>query len=339
LPAPSRAAFRTEKVSQNILERTVSDTVHDDSILSFAAERLHLRGRLVRLGPALDAILTRHAYPEPVARLVGEATVLTALLGSSLKLEGRFQLQTRTDGVVDLIVVDFDAPDRIRAFARFDADKLAAAQAAGRAQPAELLGRGHLGLTIDQGGDMQRYQGVTALAGEGLEEAAATYFAQSEQIPTLVRLAVGRTMDATGEQWRAGGFMAQYLPQSEDRQRATAERSVGGLEDQELIDDAWNEGRALAGTLEAHELLDPALSGERLLYRLFHQNELRVFEPRGLRDQCRCSSEGVRAMLARFSPAERADMVGEDGKIGVTCEFCSTQREFDPASFPVAQEA
>jgi molecular chaperone Hsp33 len=147
--------------------RPVSDLGLDDVALPFAVEPLDVRGRVVRLGPSVDAILSRHGYPAPVARLLGEAAALTALMGAALKLEGRFQLQTRSDGPVDMLVVDFDAPDRLRAFARFDAERLAQAQ--GGATPASLLGAGHLAFTIEQGGDFSRYQGLVALAGQGLD--------------------------------------------------------------------------------------------------------------------------------------------------------------------------
>lgn len=313
-------------------ERPVSDAGFDDAVLSFAAERLHARGRLARLGPAIDAILARHAYPAPVARLLAEAAALTALLGAALKVEGRFQLQTRSSGVVDLMVVDYEAPDRLRAFARFDAGRLGAAVADGRDATTDLLGRGHLAFTIDPGGDMQRYQGVVPLEGESLEEAAQAYFRQSEQIPTFVRLAVGEEMTGRAARWRAGALMVQYLPQSEERLRALRERAPESGDDLGA-DDLWNEARALAATVEAHELLDPNLSGERLLFRLFHESGLRVFETQPLREACRCSTQSIFEMLKRFSPAERADMVGDDGKIGVTCEFCSTRREFDPHAF------
>lgn len=315
-------------------ERPVSDAGFDDAVLSFAAERLHARGRLARLGPSIDAILARHAYPAPVARLLAEAAALTVLLGTALKVEGRFQLQTRSSGVVDLIVVDYEAPDRFRAFARFDAERLGAAVAAGHDATTDLMGRGHLAFTIDPGGDMQRYQGVVPLEGESLEEAAQAYFRQSEQIPTFVRLAVGEEMTGRAVNWRAGALMVQYLPQSEDRVRALRERATeSGDGAGEAADDLWNEARALAATVEAHELLDPNLSGERLLFRLFHENGLRVFDTQPLREACRCSTQSIFEMLKRFSPAERADMIGDDGKIGVTCEFCSTKREFDPHEF------
>ena len=317
--------------------RPVSDAAIDDAILPFAVEPLDLRGRLVRLGPAIDGILARHKYPPPVARLLGEAAALTVLLGSSLKQQGRFQLQARTDGLVDMIVVDFDSPDRLRAFARFDEARLAASVAEGRSAPAELLGKGHLAFTVDPGGDMARYQGVVALAGDGLEAAAHHYFERSEQIPTVVRLAVGEIVTGSGAHWRAGGLIVQFLPESEDRRRQAdlhpgdAPEGVGLHQLPE--DEAWAEGRSHAATVEDHELIDPSLSGERLLYRLYHERGVRVFAPSPVRDQCRCSTDSIRAMLQRFTHQERVDMIGDDGRIGVTCEFCSTKREFEPGEF------
>jgi len=317
--------------------RPVSDFGLDDVALPFAVEPLDVRGRVVRLGPSVDAILSRHGYPAPVARLLGEAAALTALMGAALKLEGRFQLQTRSDGPVDMLVVDFDAPDRLRAFARFDAGRLAQAQAQGGATPAALLGKGHLAFTIEQGGDFSRYQGLVALAGQGLEEAAHEYFRQSEQIPTLVRLAVAESVTGEGASWRAGGLMVQFLPQASEGRRAPdlppGDAPAGALVEEIPEDDAWAEARALAATVEDHELVDPLLSSERLLFRLFHERGVKVFEPRPLRQACRCTDLRIRDMLRQFTPQERRDMVGEDGRIGVTCEFCSTHREFDPHEF------
>lgn len=317
--------------------RIVSDQVHDDTLLPFAVEPLDVRGRLVRLGPSVDHILSRHGYPPAVARLLGEAAALTCLLGATLEKNARFQLQTRSDGVADMLVVDFDAPDRLRAFARYDAGRLEAAEAEGRATPSALLGHGHLALTIDQGPEAARYQGVVALEGDTLEEAAHRYFRQSEQIPTLVRLAVGESVEQGGSHWRAGGLIVQFLPDSPERARQAdlhpGDTPEGHVAHEDAVDDAWDEARALAATVEDHELVDPTLSGERLLYRLFHERGVTVFRAGPVRDQCRCSSEGIERMLRSFSPQERADMVGDDGKIGVTCEFCSTKREFDPAEF------
>ena len=319
-------------MSASVMQQRIDTEVSpDDRIVPFAVEALDVRGRLVRLGPALNTILMQHANPEPVARAVGEAVVMTALLGSALKLDGRFQLQTRTSGAIDMIVVDFDTPDRLRAFARFDQARLAEAQT-----PAGLIGTGHMAFTIEPEGGA-RYQGVTALEGLGLEAAAHQYFRQSEQIPTFVRLAVAQQITAMGSRWRAGGLLIQFLPSSPERQRlrdidpgdAPPER----LRDEGRDDDAWVEARALAATVEDHELVDPALASETLLYRLFHESGVTAFKPQDVTEACRCSADRIEAMLRNFSPQERTDMIGANGRIGVTCEFCSVQREFDPAEF------
>ena len=318
--------------------RAVSDAAQDDIVVPFLVEPLSTRGRVVRLGAAIDSILKRHAYPAPIARIVGEAAALTVLLGTALKIEGSFQLQTKTDGALNMLIVDFDAPSNLRALARFDADRLARAGGAGRS--GDLLGSGHLAFTIDPGAELSRYQGVIGLDGQGLEEAAHQYFQRSEQIPTLVRLAVGEVLTPTGAHWRAGGLIAQFLPESIERRRQAdldpGDAPPGAARDTVTEDDHWTEAKALAATTEDHELLDPTLSSERLLYRLFHERGVQVFEPGILRDACRCSTERIDAMLHSFSPAERADMVGDDGMIGVTCEFCSTKRIFDPADYEKA---
>jgi molecular chaperone Hsp33 len=295
----------------------------DDRLLPFQVERLDARGRVVRLGPAVDRLLKRHAYPPQVSRLVAEAVALTALLGSALKLDGRFQLQTKSDGPVGMLVVDFDAPNRLRAYAQFTAGSLPR-----EATPAELLGKGHLALTIDQGGAMNRYQGVVPLDGHGLEVAAHQYFRQSEQIPTRIRLAVGEATTPAGSQWRAGGLFLQFLPEAPERMRQgdldPGDAPEGVVHDFRE-DDAWTEAKVLADTVEDHELLDPGLSSEQLLYRLFHEPGVRVFEGQDLVEACRCSQERILAMLRRFSDQERTDMIAEDGRIAVTCEFCSTR--------------
>jgi molecular chaperone Hsp33 len=310
--------------------RAASATVVDDIVLPFAVEALSTRGRLVRLGPTIDLLLKRHAYPEPVSKLVAEAATLAALLGSTLKLEGRFQLQTKTDGPVSMLLVDFDAPSNLRALARFDGARVARTRAG-----EDLLGGGHMAFTIDPGGDMTRYQGVIILEGQGLERAAHHYFERSEQIPTLARLAVGETIGARDRAWRAGGLIVQYLPGA-PRRRADfhpGDAPEGTVLHRVEEDDAWTEARARAATTEAHELIDPTLSGERLLFRLFNERGVRVFLPTGLAAVCRCSAAGVDAMLRSFPPEEVRHMVGDDGMIGVTCEFCSTKRVFDPADY------
>ena len=316
----------------SLAERFASSVAEDDIVLPFAIEGLSTRGRLVRLGPAIDRLLKRHAYPEPVSKLVAEGAALSALLGSTLKLEGRFQLQTKSEGPVGMLLVDFDAPSNLRGLARFDPERVARVKTGG-----DLLGRGHMAFTIDPGGEMTRYQGVISLDGQGLESAAHSYFERSEQIPTLVRLAVGETVAHGERAWRAGGLIVQYLPEA-PRRRADfhpGDAPEGTEPDRVEEDDAWTEARALAGTTEAHELLDPTLSSERLLFRLFNERGVRVFEPTGLASVCRCSAEGVDAMLRSFPPEELKAMVGDDGLIAVTCEFCSTKRVFSPSDYGV----
>jgi molecular chaperone Hsp33 len=306
----------------------------DDHILPFQAEGLDVRGRVVRLGPAIDTILRRHDYPAPVARALGEATALTLLLGTTLKFDGRFTLQTRTDGPVRMLVVDFQAPDRVRACATFDKDAVQAAIDAGKSSTIELLGEGHLAMTIDQGPSAARYQGIVALEGESLEAAADQYFRQSEQIPTRVRLAVAENYVAgEGQSWRAGGMMIQFLPSSPDRMRMADLPPGDAPEGAEIMDqredDAWVEAKLLMGTVEDHELTDPTVPAEELLYRLFHERGARVFESVPVIEKCRCSREAVTSMLRNFSQEDRRDMVADDGSIVVTCEFCNTRYEFD----------
>ncbi len=310
----------------------MAEEVLDDTVLPFSVEALDVRGRVVRLGPAIDTIIRRHGYPDRVSRVVAEAAALTVLLGTSLKFEGRFQLQTKTDGPVDLLVVDFDAPDRLRAYARFDAERVAGLD---ETDIGALLGHGYLAMTIDQGGDMNRYQGIVPLEGQGLEAAAHQYFRQSEQIPTRVRLAVAEATGPGGARaWRAGGLMVQFLPVSPERQRlqdfdpgyAPEGAQPAPFEE----DDAWLEAKALADTIEDHELVDPTLSSERLLYRLFHERGAKVFERQHIRELCRCSRERILQMFRKFSAEDRRAMIGEDGRIGVTCEFCSTHYDFEP---------
>jgi molecular chaperone Hsp33 len=326
----------------DIPSRAPAATSEDDSILPFEIAALDLRGRVARLGPAVNTILTAHAYPAPVAKLLGEAVVLTALLGSALKIEGRFILQTQSDGPVRMLVVDFTTPGKMRACARFDAARVAAATAAGEDNGGALLGHGHLAMTIDQGPDMSRYQGLVALDGKGLEAAAHEYFLRSEQIPTRIRLAVGEELssgrDGAGasHRWRAGGIMIQFLPKAPERARQAdldpGDAPKGTAPHAALPeDDAWVEGRSLFATVEDVELLDPEISSERLVYRLFHEPGVRVFRTAALAAQCSCSREGVANMLRSFPQDDRDHMV-ENGVIRVTCEFCNSSYVFEPES-------
>jgi molecular chaperone Hsp33 len=323
-------------------ERKLGDFGHagDDHVVPFAVGPLDIRGRAVQLGAALDRILGRHDYPEPVARLLAEAAVLAVLIGASLKFEGKFILQTRSDGPVDLLVADFSTPQSLRAYARFDRDRLDAAVASGNAAPADLLGRGVLALTIDQGEHTQRYQGIVQLDGTSLEDAARVYFRQSEQIPTEVRLAVGRMIsrgeNGPEERWRAGGVLAQFLPSASERQRLPdlqgGDEPAADIGIEDRTDAAWKETQALMATVEASELVDPTVGAERLLFRLFHEHGVRVYEGAAVLDDCSCSREKIRSILDGFSAEEIEESV-ENGTIHVSCEFCSKEYEFEPEEF------
>jgi molecular chaperone Hsp33 len=326
--------------------RAPAQTGLDDTILPFEVDALDLRGRIVRLGPAVDAILSSHDYPLPVAKLLGQAIVLTVMLGSALKFDGRFILQTQSDGPVRMLVVDFTSPDKVRACARFDDDRIAAAIAADQAAAGQLMGKGHLAMTIDQGPDMSRYQGLVPLEGNDLEHAAHDYFVRSEQIPTRVRLAVAEEFrggeNGSRRRWRAGGILLQFLPKSAERVRQ-ADFDPGDAPpgtDPHLApeDDAWVEGRSLVATVDDIELIDPELSSERLAYRLFHERGVRVFRTAPVHAQCSCSRQSVETMLRSFPQKDRDDMV-ENGKITVTCEFCSSTYVFAPSEIATSGPA
>jgi len=305
----------------------------DDIVVPFQVPALGVRGRLVRLEPMVTDILSRHDYPEPVSRLLAEAVALTAMLGTALKFEGRFILQTKTDGPVDILVADLTTPGAIRGYAHFDRDKVERAVTEGSAAgSAAMLGDGHLALTIDQGAGMERYQGVVPLEATSLADAANHYFQQSEQIPTRVHLAAGLMVTAgsagTSTRWRAGGLMVQHLPDSATAQRHDDEMpggmfGVGGEGDGEN----WGRAEILASTVRDHELLDPGLSPLRLLYRLFHEDGVRAAEPRTITRHCSCSRQSVETMLRQFPADDQADMI-KNGMIEVTCEFCNSVYRF-----------
>lgn len=322
-------------LSQYGLDRAESG---DDVAVPFTLENLDSRGRAVRLGPALDAILNRHDYPAPVARLLGEAVVLAALIGSSLKFEGRFILQTQTDGPVPMIVVDLDAPDGLRGYARYEEDKLKDDKGEWLS-PGDMLGKGYLAMTVDQGSHMDRYQGIVAMEGQGFEQVAHQYFLQSEQIPTEVRVAVAEHSEKgqTGARWRASGVLVQHLP--EDGARMPDLPGDGDFENETTADpdfvedDKWTEAKALLGTLTDAELVDPDLSPERMLFRLYHETGVRVFDPQPMVERCTCSADKIENMLRdNFSSNDREEMA-VDGEIEVVCEFCSTAYHFNPHQF------
>ncbi len=308
----------------------------DDLVLPFQVPALGVRGRVLRSGPVVTEILARHGYPDPVARLVGEATALAAMLGTMLRISGKFLLQTRSDGPVDLLIVDFQAPDAVRAYAHYNESRLDALSGSGRASSADLLGDGHLALTIDQGGQKDRYQGIVPLGSTTLAGAAHMYFRQSEQIPTRVMLAAAPLVTPGGEtQWRAGGILIQHLPAeglSARRDLDPGDNPAGtGLAEQEENEN-WTKAKALLASVEDHELLDPLLAPETLLYRLYHEDRVRASAPRVLNWHCRCSRGGISKMLHEFS-ADDLQHMAEEGRITVTCEFCNASYRFDKAEF------
>jgi molecular chaperone Hsp33 len=314
----------------------------DDRSLPFQVDALDLRGRVVTLGPSIDAILARRDFPRPVKLLLGEAAVLAALLATSLKDTGRFILQTQTDGPVSLLVADIRMPGQIRATAQFDADAVDRLLAEGHSDAGTLLGQGTLAMTIEQGRGAKRYQGFVPLDHESLQSAAHTYFRQSEQIPTRIRIAVAEMFDrdAVGEsrqQWRAGGIIGQFLPESWDRiprrDLPGGDLPEGAEEPPEVTeDDAWLEAAALVDTVEDHELIDPDIPAERLLVRLFHERGVRVFNAIRLEERYTCSRERIERVLDQMTPDEIAESV-LDGEIHVRCEFCGAEYRFDPAPF------
>ncbi|MGO8240854.1 Hsp33 family molecular chaperone [Rhizobium ruizarguesonis] len=319
------------------------DFAGDDHVVPFQVEGLDVRGRAVQLGPMLDAILERHHYPAPVARLLAEVVVLTVLLGTSLKFDGKFTVQTKGDGPVDLLVADFSTPENVRAYARFDQALLNKTIESGETEPEQLLGKGVLAFTIDQGKFSQPYQGIVPLDGTTLEDIAGVYFRQSEQIPTRVRLAAAELFDRDDagkprHRWRAGGLVAQFLPEAPERMRQPdlhgGDGDTGSRPHGE--DDAWLEARSLVETIDADELTDPLVGTERLLFRLFHERGVRVYEPRAVFDRCSCSRDKIKGVLKGFS-AEEIEASQENGEIAVTCEFCSTTYRFEPAELQPAE--
>jgi molecular chaperone Hsp33 len=278
-----------------------------DVALGFTIPHRNARGRIVRLGPLLDAILSAHDYPAPIARTLSEALVLAALLGSLLKQdEGQLTIQAQTEsGVIDLLVVDYKGGE-LRGYVRFDANRLADLPI--HRDLASLFGKGYLAITFDQAVSDERYQGIVPLEGASLAEAAQNYFVQSEQLPSVVRLAV----DDTGHV--AGGILVQHLPEGEEGRERLHTR---------LDDPEWEHVRILSETIKGAELTDPHLPLESALWRLFHEDEVRVIQGVPLSRGCRCNFDYIKAVIGRFGAEERAEMVDEHGFISVECEFCS----------------
>jgi molecular chaperone Hsp33 len=296
----------------------MTDQTNLDTALGVTIPSRHARGRMVRIGPALDAILANHGYPPVIAQLLAEALALTALLGSLLKDPGgQLTLQAQTEnGIIDLLVCDY-LGGQLRGYVRHDPDRLA--DAGPNPNLFSLFGRGYLAITFDQPASDERYQGIVPLEGESLAHAAESYFTQSEQIPSIVRLAAYKGEDG----WVAGGLLFQHLPEGEEGRDRLHTR---------LDHPEWPHVAILAGSVKDEELTDPGLPLDDLAWRLFHEEEeVRTLEPVALARGCRCDPDYVKSVIARFPPEERAAMVGDDGFIRVDCAFCATD-------FPIALE-
>ena len=289
--------------------------IADNLLRPFQLERSALRGRVVRLGALVDRVLTRHDYPEPVGRMLGELFVLAATLAGGLKFNGTFSLQIQSDGPVSLMLADCTNEGAMRGYARYDEARLA--QVHGTDVQA-LLGHGRLAFTVDQNQLGQAYQGIVELGGPTLTDCMQAYFRQSEQLKTELKIAVDRIADDEGTRWRAGGIMIQRL----------ADEARDNSSEEEALED-WRRTMLLLGTATAAELVDPHLAPERLLLHLFHEEGVRVFTPHGLRFGCRCSRERVETMLRRFPEHELDDMRDDDGDVVVTCQFCNIDFRFD----------
>lgn len=297
-----------------------------DEALPFQLDALGVRGRLVRLGPTLDAIIERHGYPLAVARPLAEAMVLCATLATSLKYDGIFTLQISGDGPIRLLVTDLTTDGALRGYAQFDSWKLAVALGAGNTDAPDgyvpkLFGHGRLAFTVDQGQHTERYQGVVPLEGPTLADCAHTYFRQSEQLPTGIKLAARRMTDADGSaHWRAAALMVQQMP----------EFDAGRLDvDAEQREDDWRKAVILMASATESEMLDPGLPAPRLLYRLFHQERPRVFATRPFAARCRCSRARIDRVLRSIRREELDDLRDQSGRVAVKCEFCSTEYTYD----------
>ena len=296
------------------LVQPMTDGAGDDAVQPFLLESSGIRGRILRLGPLLETILARHAYPDSISTLLGEMLALTGALSSLMKYEGVFTLQTKGDGPVQIMVADVTTEGDLRGYASFDGEALDAAALEQGLIPA-LLGKGFLAYTVDQSPHQERYQGIVELSGETLADCLQHYFLQSEQIQSGILLAAGRVEGA----WRAAALILQRLP----------EEAAAGL-GAEPPEEDWRRAMILQSSCTYEELLDPNLSAHDLLYRLFHEEGVRVFNPRPLSSGCRCSRRRLEKVLATL-PQDEVLELRVEGAVEVTCEFCNQAYRFDDA--------
>lgn len=284
-----------------------------DQVLSFSVPDRDVRGRVVRLGPVLEQVLSAHDYPQSIRHVLAEALMLTTLMGSLLKdadSQLTFQIQAE-GGVVDFLVCDFRNGD-VRGYLRHDPAKMS--EQGSNAGIASTFGKGFLAITFDLAATGERYQGIVPLEGETLSGACESYFERSEQISTLIRLAIR----SEGDRCVAGGMLVQHFPDGEEgreRLHVKAENAIAS---------DWEHITTMMGSVRHAELVDPELSMESLIWRLLNEErEIRVDVSHAIRRGCRCTSEHYQSVLTQFPETERADMRDPDGRIPVECEFCS----------------
>lgn len=311
----------------------------DDTVLPFQLDNSDIRGRVARLDGVLDNVLRQHNYPPVIEALVAEAAVLTALIGQSVKLRWKLSLQIRGKGPARLIATDYYGPTedgepaRIRAYASYDADRLDHAAA-----PFSQIGEGYFAVMIDQGPDMQPYQGFTPIAGMSLADCAQTYFAQSEQIPTRFSLTFGKSQVPGGaSHWRAGGVMLQHMPAPGGAVAAEAGSGEGGLLSHVDIlageeAENWTRANVLLDTVEELELIGPTLAPTDLLVRLFHEEGPRVFDAQPVKFGCSCGPEKVVQAMSIYSAKDIKTMTTPEGVVTADCQFCGKHYEFDPST-------
>ncbi len=309
----------------------------DDIVTVFQLEGRPVRGRVVRLGATADAILSSHDYPASVARLVGEAAMIATLIGDSLKFDGKLIVQAsgpgsqgrqvEGEGAVAFVVADFVPGEGVRGYAKYEPDRVKMLEKVhgGPVGAQMLLGGGHFAMTVDPGPGMERYQGVTPIKGESLADSAEHYFKQSEQVPSRLKLAVGRQMVEGGAHvWRAGGALIQRIASDETRGDTQAD---------------FDHARALFDTIDADELIDPNITSGRLLFRLFHEEGVRIEESRPAPRRCACEQDRLARLLARFPSDDREHMSDEAGRVAMTCEYCNIEWTFSAEEIDAAGKA
>ena len=293
----------------------MTSNVISDHLQPFRIEGANIRGRVARLSASYEGILGTHAYPEPVARMLGETIALTAAISTSLKFDGIFYMHTQSDGPIRMLVADVTSAGQIRGYARYKEEIFTDGLEIEHPVP-DLLGVGHLAFTLDQGAHTDRYQGIVALEGNTIAECAQSYFQQSEQLDTVIMVAAQPVSDASPP--GTAIIMIQKMP-GEDRLILTADEE----------EENWRDATILLNSLTSEELLDPRLSIDQLLYRLFHEKGVRLYDKKEISYHCRCFREKVADTLASFPTEDLADMKTETGEITATCEFCRTVYAFD----------